>query len=102
MKQTIKRSLSLFMVLAMLITLVPTLILGASAENVKYVYASNGKYIYNWGTRGTTATFLPTLDQDHSSTGHRCLFLYQHLDRGPDLLYVCTYLRFRHLCPDVP
>ena len=57
MKQTIKRSLSLFMVLAMLITLVPTLILGASAATVNYKYSSEG-YIYNWGTRGTTATFL--------------------------------------------
>ena len=62
--QTMKRSLSLFMVLAMLIALVPTLSLGASAANVNYVYASNGKYIYNWGTRGTTATFLSPNAED--------------------------------------
>ena len=62
--QTMKRSLSLFMVLAMLIALVPALSLGASAANVNYVYASNGKYIYNWGTRGTTATFLSPNAED--------------------------------------
>lgn len=62
--QTMKRSLSLFMVLAMLIALVPALSLGASAANVNYTYASNGKYIYNWGTRGTTATFLSPNAED--------------------------------------
>ena len=62
--QTMKRSLSLFMVLAMLIAFVPALSLGASAANVNYVYASNGKYIYNWGTRGTTATFLSPNAED--------------------------------------
>ena len=62
--QTMKRSLSLFMVLAMLVALVPALSLGASAANVNYVYASNGKYIYNWGTRGTTATFLSPNAED--------------------------------------
>ena len=63
MKQTMKRSLSLFMVLAMLVTFVPTLILGASAATVNYKYSSQG-YIYNWGTRGTTATFLSPNAED--------------------------------------
>ena len=56
MIQTMKRSLSMLMVLVMLLALVPALSLGASADDFSYTY--NGKYIYNWGTRGTTATFL--------------------------------------------
>ena len=58
MKQTIKRSLAMFIVLVMLVAFVPALCLSASAAEFSYVYASNGKYIYNWGTRGTTATSL--------------------------------------------
>ena len=57
MMQTLKRSLSMFMVLVMLVAFVPALNLGASAAEVNYKYSSDG-YIYNWGTRGTVATFL--------------------------------------------
>ena len=65
MMQTMKRSLAMFMVLAMfIIALVPAMSLGVSAAEVNYTYASNGKYIYNWGTRGTTATFLSPNAED--------------------------------------
>ena len=60
--QTMKRSLSMFMVLVMLIAFVPALSLGASAAEVDYKYS--GSYIYNWGTRGTTATFLSPNAED--------------------------------------
>ena len=56
MMQTMKRGLALFLVLVMFVAFVPTLILNVDAAEVNYVY--NGKYIYNWGTRGTVATFL--------------------------------------------
>ena len=61
--QTLKRSLSMFMVLVMLVAFVPALSLGASAAEVNYKTDSNG-YIYNWGTRGTVATFLSPNAED--------------------------------------
>ena len=51
MMQTLKRSLSMFMVLVMLVAFVPALSLGASAAEVDYKY--NGSYIYNWGNIAT-------------------------------------------------
>ncbi len=56
MMQTMKRGLALFMVLMMCLAFLPALALGANAAEFSYVY--DGKYIYNWGTRGVTATFL--------------------------------------------
>ena len=57
MVQTMKRSLAWVLVLVMFVAFVPTLIVNVDAAgNVNYVYS--GKYIYNWGTRGTVATFL--------------------------------------------
>ena len=35
------------------------------AEDVKYVTSADKKYIYNWGKRGTTATFLTTYATDY-------------------------------------
>lgn len=58
MIQTMKRSLAMFIVLVMLIALVPAFTLSTNAANVSYTYSSDGRYIYNWGTRGTVATFL--------------------------------------------
>ena len=57
MKQTMKRSLAMFIVVVMFIALVPAFNLSVSAADDFYTYSSQG-YIYNWGTRGTTATFL--------------------------------------------
>ena len=56
MMQTMKRSLALFLALMMCLAFLPALFLGTSAAEVTYKY--NGKYIYNWGTRGEVATFL--------------------------------------------
>ncbi len=56
MMQTMKRSLALFLALMMCLTFLPALFLGTSAAEVTYKY--DGKYIYNWGTRGEVATFL--------------------------------------------
>ena len=56
MVQTVKRSLALFMVLAMCLAFVPAFSLRTSAANIDYVY--DGDYVYNWGTREQTATFL--------------------------------------------
>jgi len=62
MKQTMKRSLAMFMVLVLFVAFVPALSLGASAAEVDYKYS--GSYIYNWGTRGTVATFLSPNAED--------------------------------------
>ena len=58
MKQTCKRSLALLMALVLCLSLLPVLHLDADAAEFEYVYDSTGKYIYNWGTRGETATTL--------------------------------------------
>ena len=66
MTKFMKRGLALFMVLAVCLTFLPTLVFGASAETVDYVYS--GKYIYNWGERGELATFLsPNAEKFYSS-----------------------------------
>ena len=62
MMQTMKRGLAWVLVLVMLAAFVPTLILSTSAADVNYVY--DGKYIYNWGSRGTVATFLSQNAED--------------------------------------
>ena len=56
MNHTIKRGLALLMVLVMCISFLPALHINTSAASVEYKYSGN--YIYNWGQRGTTATFL--------------------------------------------
>lgn len=56
MKIMMKRTFAWVMVLALCLSLLPGVKFTADAATVDYVYA--GKYIKNWGTRGTTATFL--------------------------------------------
>ena len=54
-----KRGLALLLALVMLVSILPTFSITSSAagtSDVNYVY--DGKYIYNWGTRGEVATFL--------------------------------------------
>ena len=58
MTDFMKRSLALLVVLVLCLSLLPATLVAADAANVEYVYDSTGKYIYNWGTRGTKATFL--------------------------------------------
>ncbi len=56
MKNVMKKGMSLLLVLLMVISLLPQVTLQSSAATVDYVY--DGSYIYNWGQRGTTATYL--------------------------------------------
>ena len=57
MKNTMKRSFSLVMVLALFVSLLSGLTFRTEAAGtVDYVYS--GSYIYNWGTREEEATFL--------------------------------------------
>lgn len=56
MKTFLKRVLVLSIALVMCISLLPLTQFKASAKDVDYV--TSGKYIYNWGERGETATFL--------------------------------------------
>ena len=56
MKNLTKRSLSLLLALVIFIGLLSGLTFTVSAADVDYVYSGN--YIYNWGTREETATFL--------------------------------------------
>jgi len=51
-----KRVLSFVLALLLLCSLIPFQGIEAQAATVNYVY--NGQYLYNWGSRGTVATFL--------------------------------------------
>ena len=77
MMQTMKRGLALLIVLVMCVALVPALNLNVNAATVDYVYS--GSYIYNWGTRGTLATFLsPNAEKfyDDNNTSYEELSSY--------------------------
>jgi endonuclease I len=56
MKRNYSRILSLLLMLTLMLGLLSGIAAPAEAATVNYVYS--GKYIYNWGHRGTTATFL--------------------------------------------
>lgn len=60
MKITMKKSFAVIMALVMCVSVLFGMNLSAfAADNtVNYVYDSTNTYIYNWGERGTTATFL--------------------------------------------
>ena len=62
-----RRTLSVLVLLALLLSLFSGLTASAkeptSASEVNY--RKNGKYVYNWGTRDTTATFLTTYAQSY-------------------------------------
>lgn len=56
MKIMAKKFISVLLTLVLCLSLIFGIKVPASADNVDYVYS--GEYIYNWGTRGETATFL--------------------------------------------
>ena len=56
MRTMTKRVFAFLTVLALCLSFLPAVEFSAQAATVDYVYA--GSYIKNWGTRGTTATFL--------------------------------------------
>ena len=56
MKHMTKRALSFLMALVLCLSLLPLGGIQAQAATVNYVY--NGQYLYNWGSRGTVATFM--------------------------------------------
>jgi len=56
MKSMTKRLFALLTVLALCLSFMPPVEFAAQAATVDYAYS--GSYILNWGTRGTTATFL--------------------------------------------
>ena len=58
MPNILKRSMALLVALVLCLSLLPAPQVSAASANVEYVYDSTGKYIYNWGTRETVATFL--------------------------------------------
>ena len=62
MKHLLKRLLPMVLVLTVCVGMLSSLSFSASAATVNYVYS--GKYIYNWGTRGTLATFLSPNAED--------------------------------------
>ena len=67
MKTNTKRMVSVVLLLTLLVSLFSGLTLGASAAEPtsasEVSYKKNGNYIYNWGKRDTTATFLTTYAQ---------------------------------------
>ena len=56
MKNLLKRGFAVLFALALCVSLLSGLTLTTSAQTVDYVYS--GSYIYNWGNRGETATYL--------------------------------------------
>jgi len=56
MKNLMKRGVAMLIALVLCVSFIPAAGISVSAAEVSYVY--DGKYIYNWGTRGETATFL--------------------------------------------
>ena len=56
MTKTLRRGLSMLLVLAMCLSFLPMITVNSDASDISYVY--DGKYIYNWGTRGEEATEL--------------------------------------------
>lgn len=61
MKNSVRRAFSLLVALALLVSLLPGVTIIADAATVDYVTGTAGSYsnvIKNWGSRGTTATFL--------------------------------------------
>ena len=59
MKITLKKSLAVIMALVMCVSVLFGMNLSAFAADTNTVtYVKDGSYVYNWGTRGTTATFL--------------------------------------------
>ena len=68
MKRFTKRGLSLLLALVMSISLLAGLSFVSNAATVEYVYGSYEDFtniIYNWGTRGVTATFLSPNAEDY-------------------------------------
>ena len=59
-----KRGLSLLLAFIMIVSLLAgvTFPAASAAGTVDYVYS--GKYVYNWGSRGTDATFLSPMAED--------------------------------------
>ena len=59
-----KRVMSVLLLLAMLCSVFSGLTVSAAAAEptsaAEVVYRKNGDYVYNWGKRDTTATFLTT------------------------------------------
>ena len=59
MKITMKKSFAVIMALVMCVSVLFGMNLSAFAADTNTVtYVKDGSYVYNWGTRGTTATFL--------------------------------------------
>ncbi|MBQ6431495.1 MAG: endonuclease, partial [Oscillospiraceae bacterium] len=69
MKHAAKRSFSLLLALAMIVSLFAGVTISASAAQPtsasEVVYVTSGNYIYNWGKRDTVATFLTTYAQSY-------------------------------------
>jgi len=62
MKAMTKRLTAFLLVLTLCLSLLPAVELTAQAATVDYVYS--GGYVMNWGTRGTTATFLSPMAEE--------------------------------------
>ena len=70
MKQNFKRIISMLLALVLCVGLMPGISFQAEAATVNYVYS--GSYVYNWGQRGTTATFLsPMAESFYAKNANR-------------------------------
>ena len=69
MKITMKKSLAVILSLVMCVSVLFGMNLSAFAADTNTVtYVKDGSYVYNWGQRGTTATFLSPMALEFYST----------------------------------
>ena len=59
-----RRGLSLLLALVMIVSLFAGIQLPQASAAGSVTYVTDGDYVYNWGTRGTTATFLSPMAED--------------------------------------
>lgn len=102
MKNFMKRGLALFIAIVWCVTLIPVFETHSHAATVDYNYASNGKYVYNWGQRGTVATFMSPMAEafyaDHTS--YEVLSTYSGASNKSDVPNSALYKALNKLVTD--
>ena len=81
MKITMKKSFAVIMVFVMCVSVLFGMNLSVFAADTNTVtYVKDGSYVYNWGQRGTTATFLSPMAQEYYSDNNISLDALLALD----------------------
>ncbi len=102
MKNLKKRGLALLLALVWCVTLLPTFEIHSDAATVNYNYGSNGKYVYNWGARGTVATFMSPMAEAFYAehTSYEVLSTYSGASNKSDVPNSALYKALNKLVTD--